>query len=185
MKHKLIFRITYCSIMAAISGVLTYFEIPLGVFEITLSPIPLIFVGMIYGPIYGLLTALIAGIIEQITWGITLQTIWWLLAHFAWGGLSAVLYSLFKKILKDNKNYKKIIIYSLSIIICAVVANLCNSLALVIYGYTSEPINDIKMFIAYAIPRLVSIPIHIIIFIPICYIVCEKFKKIKIINNGI
>ena len=182
MKKNLIFKIVYCSIMAAMAFVCTFFEIPLFGFNITLYGIPLIFVGIVCGPVYGLLTGLIAGVLEQLKWGISVQTIFWLIAPMVWGGLSGLLYNLFKKIVKDNKLYKKIIIYSIVIIITAIIANVSNTFAMVVLGYSSEPITNISLFLAYAIPRLISVPIHIIIYIPICYMVCDKFKKIKFMN---
>ena len=91
------------------------------------------------------------------------------------------MYLRLKKLFKDNKPYKKIIIYTISIIITSIIANIANTLALVLLAYT-YPINNIMLFMTYAIPRLLSVPIHVIIYIPICYIVCEKFKKIKFIN---
>lgn len=182
MRKNIIFKIVYCSIMAAMAYVCTFFEIPIFNLNITLYGIPLIFVGIVCGPVYGLLTGLIAGVLEQLKWGISMQTFLWLIAPIVWGGLSGLLYNLLKKLIKDDKLYKKIIIYSITIIITAIIANLSNTMAMVILGFNSEPITNISLFFAYAIPRLISIPIHIIIYIPICYMVCEKFKKIKFIN---
>ena len=181
MKNKFIFKIIYCSIMASMAYVCTFFEIPL-IFTITLYGIPLIFMGIMYGPIYGIITGLIAGVLEQLKWGLSIQTFLWLLAPIMWGGISGVVFLLFKKIIKDNKVYKKIIIYTVAISIAAVCSNIINSLALVLLGYTSEPVSNFKMFLTYAIPRLVSIPIHVAIYVPVCYLVCEKMKKTKIYN---
>ena len=69
--------------MAAMAFVCTFFEIPLFGFNITLYGIPLIFVGIVCGPVYGLLTGLIAGVLEQLKWGISIQTILWLIVKFA------------------------------------------------------------------------------------------------------
>lgn len=182
MKKNLIFKIVYCSIMAAMSFVCTFFEIPIFNVNVTLYGIPLIFVGVVCGPVYGVLTGLIAGVLEQLKWGISIQTFFWLIAPIVWGGLSGLLYNLLKIIIKDDKLYKKIITYSVVIIVTAVIANISNTFAMVMLGYSSEPITNISLFFTYAIPRLISIPIHIIIYIPICYMVCEKFKKIKFIN---
>ena len=177
MKKNLIFKIVYCSIMAAMAFVCTFFEIPLFGFNITLYGIPLIFVGIMCGPVYGLLTGLIAGVLEQLKWGISFQTFFWLISPIVWGGLSGLLFNSFKLLFKDNKKYKIIIKYCLSISITAVIANICNTFALVILGYSSSEITNVLLFIGYAIPRLISVPIHVIIYVPICYIVCEKFKK--------
>lgn len=182
MKKNLIFKIVYCSIMAAMAFVCTFFEIPLFGFNVTLYGIPLIFVGIVCGPVYGLLTGLIAGVLEQLKWGISVQTIFWLIAPMVWGGLSGLLFKGLKKLFNDNKKYKVIIDYSITIIITAIIANICNTFALVILGYTSSEITNVLLFLGYAIPRLISVPIHVIIYIPICYIVCEKFKKIKLIK---
>lgn len=177
MKKNLIFKIAYCSIMAAMSFVCTFFEIPLFSVNVTLYGIPLVFVGIVCGPVYGLLTGFIAGVLEQLKWGLSIQSFLWIIAPIVWGALSGLIYSGLKKLINDNKVYKKIIIYSIAIIISSIIANISNTMALVLLGFT-EPINNISLFMAYAIPRLLSVPIHVIIYIPICYIVCEKFKKI-------
>ena len=181
MKNKFIFKITYCSIMAAMAYVCTFFEIPI-VFTITLYGIPLIFIGIMYGPLYGILTGLIAGTLEQLKWGLSLQTFLWLLAPIAWGGLSGLVYMLLKKVIKDDKVYKKIILYTISISFAAIIANISNSFALIIAGYTSTVVENFEMFMTYAIPRLASIPIHVLLYVPVCYLVCEKIKKIKMFN---
>lgn len=181
MKNKLLFKMIYCSIMASMAYVCTFFEIPL-VFTITLYGIPLIFVGIMYGPIYGIITGLIAGTLEQLKWGLSIQTFLWLLAPIAWGGVSGIIYHGFKKIVNDNKTINKVLLYIVSILVAGILANLLNSLALVLLGYTSEKVTNITMFLAYAIPRLVSIPIHVVIYVPVCYLICEKMKKIKMFN---
>ncbi len=181
MKNKLIFKITYCSIMAAMAGVIAMFPIPVFTIELTLYAIPLIFVGIVYGPGYGLLTGLLAGIIEQIRYGISLQTIFWLLAPIAWGGISGLGYFIINK--NSNNKVIKMTFYATVIIISAIIANLFNSFALAYLGYSSTTVSDLGTFLAYAIPRLISIPIHVIIYIPVCYLVCEKFKKITLING--
>ena len=184
MKNKLVFKITFCAIIAAMSGALALVgEIHFGFFEATLSPIPLIVVSVVFGPVYGLLSGLVAGFIEQLAYVLNLQTILWLLSHMAWGGFSGLLYYLLKRIFNDNKIYKKIIIYSVAIIISALIANVCNSMALAITGYASQDITDLKMFIAYAVTRFVSIPVHAAIFIPVCYLVCDRLKKISFLNS--
>lgn len=179
MKKNIIFKMVYCSIMAAMAYVCTLFEIPLS-FTVTLYGIPLIFVGIMFGPIYGVLTGLIAGFLEQMKYGISLQTFLWLLAPITWGGLSGLLYYGLKKLFNDNKTYKKIIIYTISILLCAIFANVFNSFALAILGFSSKPITDLSMFIVYASSRLGSIPIHVVIYVPICFIICESIKKSKI-----
>lgn len=182
MKHSLIFRMIFCSMMAALSFVLTFCEIPF-IVTITLYGIPLVFVGVVFGPGYGLLTGLLAGFLEQIRYGISIQTIFWLLAPMAWGGISGLVHFILRIIIREDKVYKKVICYSVAIILTSIIANIFNSAALVLLGYSTDPINDFKMFILYAIERLVSVPIHIVIYIPVCYFVCEAVKKIIKLNE--
>ena len=80
MKKNLIFKVVYCSIMAAMSFVCTFFEIPIFNVNVTLYGIPLVFVGVVCGPIYGLLTGFIAGVLEQLKWGLTIQSFLWIIA---------------------------------------------------------------------------------------------------------
>ena len=182
MKNKALFKIVYCGIMAAMSFVCTLFEIPL-IINITLYGIPLIFVGILYGPGYGALVGFVAGFLEQLKWGITLQSFLWILAPHSWGGLSGLIYLFLNKLFGNKKIYINVINYSVAIIVAAIIANIANSFALVVYGYSSTNVENLKMFIAYAIPRLVSIPIHVLIYIPVCYIVCEKIKKILVFEE--
>ena len=177
MKKNKIFKITFCAIMASMSTILTFFEVNLPVFNVALYGLPLVFVSVIYGPGYGFLTGLVAGSIEQITKGISVQTLLWIIAPLAWGGLSGVIYYTFKKIINDDKVYKKIIIYSLAIFVSIFISNLSNSLAMAVFGYTKNPISNVGMFLAFYIPRLISIPMHMIIYVPLCYIVCERMRK--------
>lgn len=182
MRRTLIFKLVYCSIMAAMSFVCTFFEIPIFSVNVTLYGIPLVFVGVVFGPFYGLLAGLVAGVLEQLKWGFTPQSFLWLVAPIAWGAISGLLFNLFKKLIKDDKTCKKILIYSIVIAITAIIANVSNTIAMVLLGFTSQPITNLSLFLTFAVARLISVPIHIIIYIPICYMVCDKFEKIKYTN---
>lgn len=181
MKNNYLVKIIFSSIMAALSFVCTNIEIPL-IVNITLYGIPLIFVGVIYGPTYGVLTGLVAGVLEQLKWGLSLQSFLWIIAPIFWGGLSGVIHIFLKKD-KFNGKYIKFIIYLFVIAITALFANISNSFALALLGYSSSKINNLLFFLAYAIPRLVSVPIHVVLYVPVCYLICEKFKKIAFINS--
>ena len=58
------------------------------------------------------------------------------------------------------------------------VANVSNSLALAVFGYSKDPITSIATFITYAVGRMLSIPLHVIIYVPLCYLVCDRMKKV-------
>ena len=103
MKKNLIFKVVYCSIMAAMSFVCTFFEIPIFNVNVTLYGIPLVFVGVVCGPIYGLLTGFIAGVLEQLKWGLTIQSFLWIIAPIAWGALSGLMYLGLKKLFNKER----------------------------------------------------------------------------------
>lgn len=182
MKKSKVFRLSFCAIMASMSIVLTLFEVNLPVFNVALYGLPLVFVSVLFGPSYGFLTGLIAGAVEQITKGLSIQTFIWILAPLAWGGLSGLVYHVLKNLFGDNKEYKKIVYYVFAIFISVLVANVCNSAAMAIFAYTKEPITSFGAFIVYAFSRMISIPLHIIVYVPICYLVCDKLNKHLISN---
>lgn len=179
MKKMKIFKITFCAIMAAMATIFNFIEItlPFG-FNLTLYGLPLVFVSFTYGPALGLLTGFVCGAIEQIVKGISLQTFLWIIAPLAWGLLSGLVYHGLKKLFNDNKVYKKIIYYTLGILVSITVANLANSAALAVFGHTSDPVSSFGLFMAYAFARMISIPFHVVLYVPLCYILCERMKKI-------
>lgn len=178
MKKSKIFKITFCAVMAAMSIILTLFEVNLPIFNVALYGVPLVFVSIMYGPGYGLLTGIVCGSIEQIYKGLSVQTFLWIIAPLAWGGLSGLVYYGLKKLFNDDKVYKKIIYYVLAIFVSVFIANISNSLALAVFGYTKDPITSFATFITYAFGRMLSIPLHIVIYVPLCYLVVERMKKI-------
>ena len=177
MKQSKIFKITFCSIMASLSIVLTFFEVNLPIFNLALYALPLVLVSIMFGPGYGLLTGFIAGFVEQLTKGLSIQTFIWILAPIFWGGLSGGVYHLLAHIFKDDKKYKKIIYIAFGIFFSILFANLSNSVAMAVFSYTADPVTSFSTFIVYAVGRMGSIPVHIIIYTPICYIVIKNLKQ--------
>ena len=184
MKKTLTFKITLCAILASMAIVLALFPIPFFNVELTLYGIPLIVVGIIYGPTYGALCGFITGSTEQlILFGPSLESLFYVLAPVAWGLISGLLKKLLDKIIKTNDN--KIIImeilkYSITIIITAVTANFLNTVALTFtqYMWVSKDFNFLKTyFFANVFTRLVSVPLHIVFYIPISVFVVTALKK--------
>lgn len=183
MKKSRVFKMVFCAIMSAMATILSLFEVNLPIFNVALYGIPLIFTSIMLGPGYGLLAGLISGGIEQIYKGLSIQTFIWIIAPLAWGFLSGAIYLGLKKCFGDNKVYKKIIYYTLGILASILVANLANSFALAIFGYVSGAGENIKTFLVFAISRMVSIPVHVIVYVPICYLIVERMKKIMFIDE--
>lgn len=180
MKQSKIFKITFCSIMAAMAIILSFFEVNLPIFNVALYGVPLVFTSIMLGPWYGLLTGFVCGSVEQLTKGLSIQTLVWIIAPLAWGFLSGLVYNGLKKCFNDDKAYKKIIYYTLAILVSIFVANLANSFALAIFGYIPNKAESLKIFMIFAISRMASIPVHIIVYVPLCYLIVERMKKIMI-----
>ena len=126
-RKELIFRIVLCAIMAALSIVLDKVSVNVERFKITFYALPLIVVGITNGISYGLIAGAVSGLVLQLTspYGVGPTSVFWALAPIAWGGVSAVIYHLFKK--KINNRF---ILYTLSIVIASVVANVLNTFAM-------------------------------------------------------
>jgi len=182
MKKSKVFSLSFCAIMASISIVLTIYEVNLPIFNVALYGLPLVFVSILFGPRYGFLTGLIAGSVEQIMKGLSIQSFVWIIAPLAWGGLSGVVYHGLRMVFNDNKEYKKVIFLTISIFLSILVANIANSAAMAIFAYTKDPITSFGAFVLYAFSRMISIPLHIIVYVPLCYLVCEKLNKHLIRN---
>ena len=177
MKKSNVFKLTFCSIMASMSIVLTLLEVNLPIFNVALYGLPLVLTSILFGPSYGFLAGFIAGSVEQITKGLSIQTFIWILAPIFWGGLSGGIYHLLAHIFKDDKKYKKIIYIAVGIFFSILFANLSNSVAMAVFAYTADPVTSFSTFIVYAVGRMGSIPVHVIIYTPICYIVVKNLKQ--------
>ena len=183
MKKSRVFKMTFCAIMAAMATILSFFEVNLPFFNVALYGVPLVFTSIILGPDYGLLAGLVCGGIEQISKGLSIQTFVWIIAPLAWGLLSGLVYYGLKKCFDDEKKYKKIIYYALGVLVSIFVANLANSFALAMFGYVGGASDNIKTFLVFAISRMASIPVHVIVYVPLCYLIVERMKKIMFIED--
>ena len=129
-RNELLVNIIFCSIMAALAIVLDKFlSFPKGNYflKFTLYGLPLMFVGIMLGKLYGFLSGLVSGIILQLTseYGISLMSIFWALAPIAWGFFSG----LFSDIFKKELNIGKIV---LIVGICSISAFLLNTFAMIL-----------------------------------------------------
>lgn len=127
MKKKIVFQITLCAIMAALSIVLERFmSVNVGMhLKFTFYGLPLMIIGIIFGPKLGFTTGLVAGIVLQLTspYGISLTSPFWALAPIAWGGTSGLLYRAFSQ-------RKEFWVLLFVVIITSLCANLSNTLAM-------------------------------------------------------
>lgn len=185
MKKKTIFKITLCAIFAAMAIALSFLHIPLFNIEITLYGIPLIVIGIIYGPVYGILSGFVCGFTEQlITYGISIESIFYMLAPIIWGGISGIISMILKldNKLSDNRSTKvKVLLkYFIIITITAILANLTNTISLTVsyYIWSSKVLDEVFLyFITNVVTRLLSVIIHIIIYIPLVISITIGIKK--------
>lgn len=181
MKNKFIFKMVMCSIMTALSVVLgLYCKISIGdTYEITLYMIPIMFMGIVFGTKYGLLTGLLETIVEQVAfYGLGPMTIFWMLAPIAWGGMSGLLASTLNKFnIFKNKKFKWIY-YLLIAFVASLFASLCNLFAIGVNNYINTKDFDevIVLFWAGLLTRLAKLPLDTVIRGLLIYMICDRVK---------
>lgn len=127
MKKNRIFNITFCAILAAMAIALdkvTSFQVTPAI-KITYYALPLLVVGVLYGPFLGLMTGLVSGTVMQLTsqYGVSLSSPFWALAPVCWGLVSGLVYLPFKK-------KQKWIGIVLAVVFASIAANLVNTFAM-------------------------------------------------------
>lgn len=177
MKKINVFELVLCGVMAALSIVLEKFvSLDLGPFKLTFYGLPLLFVGIIYGPKLGLITGIVTGVILQLTskYGVTITSILWALAPVSWGGISGIIF-------KYVKIKKEIILIAVSITCASLCATILNTIAmfgdllLINDSYYTE-----AMIISNLPLRIVSSLILIIPYTVITEILRKSLTKIYI-----
>ena len=182
MKHKRIFEITFCAIMAAMAIALNSvasLQVTQAI-KITVYALPLLVVGVLFGPLMGLTTGLVAGVVLQLTspYGISLSSPFWALAPSCWGGVSGLMYKLFKKL----GNWPAIII---AIVLASISANLVNTLAMIMDSLLVK--DSWYTFSAIMLDwpgRLLTMVVTLIPYIAITGIVCESLRKIFMLDEN-
>jgi ECF transporter S component (folate family) len=150
--------------------------------KITLYGFPLIVIGYFFGPIYGLIGGISTGIVSDLTgYGISLSTLWWILAPICWG----VIPGLFTKKFKDNPTVSKIVIV---IVTAAFSAYLSNTLGFMLdlwvlnLTYVTEELSIASMFIRLGNLALSSVA-YSIIMLPLIRVLGPKIKN-KLYNEN-
>lgn len=124
MKSKLM-RITIPAMMAAMSVVLEIACAKTGWTKVTIHGIPLMFTGIMFGPLIGLFTGITAGFLAQLQYPLSIATLIYPAAYIMW----AVIPGILTKFFKDKKSIQFIV---LVVILSSVCANLTNTGAMMI-----------------------------------------------------
>jgi len=124
MKSK-VMRITIPAIMAALSILLELISGKTGWAKFTIHGIPLMFTGIMFGPLTGLTTGFVTGLLVQLNYPFSIASPFYAISYVMWALIPGLLSKLFK-----NKNSVFLII--LSAIFAAIFANLANTGAMMI-----------------------------------------------------
>lgn len=174
MKKKMVFQITFCAIMAALSIALERFvSIDVGMrIKLTFYGLPLMVVGIMFGPKLGFTTGLVAGIVLQLTspYGISLTSPFWALAPIAWGGISGLLYKAFSR--KNGYGYLFIVV-----LVTSLSANLLNTLAMFMETVLiADPYYTIAAILVDWPVRLLSMVVLVVPYILLIKIVINNLS---------
>ncbi len=180
MKKSFVFKLTLCSIMAAMALALNALAITIGgVYQFNLYGIPLIFTGVFLGAKYGALTGLITGTVEQLIspYGISIESIFWAIAPILWGSVSGFIYKTLNE--KELFKNKKWLVYLIVVLITAICANIANTIALTVSEYikTKDISVTLFYFLTNVFARMITLPISIIINTIVSLFVCERLKE--------
>ena len=181
MRNKRIFEITFCAIMAAMAIALNSvasLQLTQAI-KITFYALPLLVVGICFGPLMGLTTGLVAGVVLQLTspYGISLSSPFWALAPIAWGAISGLIYKVTKKI-------NKWVAIILSVAIASIAANLINTFAMIMDSLLVKDSWYTLSAIMIDWPgRLLTMAVTMVPYIIITGIVCDSLNRIYFINN--
>lgn len=176
MNNKRIFQITFCAIMAALAIALNSVasvQVTQSI-KITFYALPLLVVGIMFGPLMGFTTGLVAGVILQLIspYGVSLSSPFWALAPVLWGGIAGIIYKLFKKM-------NKWVAIVLAVAIASISANLINTLAMIMDSLLVKDSWYTLSAIMVDWPgRLLTMAVTLIPYIIITGIVCDSLNRI-------
>ena len=182
MRNKRVFEITFCAIMAAMAIALNSVasvQVTHAI-KITFYALPLLVVGILFGPLMGFTTGLVSGVILQLIspYGISLSSPFWALAPVCWGGISGL-------VAKICKNMNKWVLVVIAVTSASIAANLVNTLAMIMDSLLVKDSWYTLSAIMLDWPgRLLTMAVTLIPYIIISAIVCESLKKIYNIEDN-
>lgn len=172
MKSKLVLKIVVAGMMAALSFVLNnYVAIDLFEMKFTFYALPLMIVGMFYGPVTGLLSGFVTGLLCQLfsKYGLTITAPLWMLAPMAWGSLSGLIMKLFKN---DYKIWK----VALTVLIVSLIVVGLNSIAMIIDGLVFEyPTEYVLTKLGI---RIITALVTGVFYTALLYVVLNRLKRV-------
>lgn len=172
MKNKTIIKMVISGVMGALAFILNrYVSIDLVIMKFTVYALPLMLVGMFYGPTAGLLSGFISGFLSQVfsAYGLTITAPLWMLAPLAWGFLSGLLMNILK-------NDYKILKVALVVVVTSIIVVFLNSMAMYIDGLVFE--YPIEFVVANLGTRIINSLITSVFYTALLYIILNRLKKV-------
>lgn len=176
MRNKRVFQIVFCAIMAAMAIALNSIaslQITQSI-KITFYAIPLLVVGVCFGPLMGAMTGVVTGVVLQLIspYGISLSSPFWALAPVFWGWISGLCFKLCKKM-------NIYVAITIAVIAASVSANIINTFAMIMDSLLVK--DSWYTFSAIMVDwpgRLLTMAVTLIPYILITGAVVISFKKI-------
>lgn len=96
MNNQRVLKMCIIALMSALSIILECFvKIDFGFGKLTIYALPLLVVGLSFGPLVGMLCGLVTGFVTQLYfWGFSVTMPIWMLAPMTWGLLSGLLFKI-------------------------------------------------------------------------------------------
>lgn len=177
MKNGIVKKISICSMLAALFVALELLSSTFGKiafldgYQIPISCFPLIIAAMLFGVEWSFATAVVGSFISQIPFGISWNTIIWMIPTIVYALSVAILYNLFPK--NNNK-----IVLSIELFISSIILSSLNIGASYISNWITSGKAVANLIALFASLKLVGGIIFAIIFAVIVPPIVVKIKKI-------
>lgn len=170
MRKITVSDITISAALAALSVILEFVSIRTESSKISIYCLPLLFAGLLFGPLIGWLTGLVSSFISQLIFhGLSITTPIWMLAPMAWGFISGLLYYL---LFKEKFSLKSILI---TILFTSILVTLINTLALYLDGLIFH--YPTPYVLAQFGSRMIRSILFCILYIVVIYFTLPRIKK--------
>lgn len=177
MKKNYVKKICICAVLAALYVALELLASTFGKiafldgYQIPISCFPLIITAMLFGVRWSFVTALVGSFISQLSFGISWNTIIWMIPTITYAVVVAILYKAFKK---NNKPH----ILSIEFFVSAVILSSLNIAAMYLSNWVTFG-KAVANFIAiFASLKIIGGIVFAIIFALIMPIIVKQMKRL-------
>lgn len=179
MKKNYLKKLCVCAILAALYVGLELIASTFGKvafldnYQIPISCFPLVLSSVMFGPVWGTLTAIVGSFISQIGFGIGWGTLIWMTPTVCYALMVALMYLVFQK---SDKTYILAIQFFISSIFLSALNVIAMYINNYIYGIPYDLLN--KLFAVIVSLKLIGAIVFAIIFAIIVPPIISKLKKV-------